>query len=221
MKTTNVWVVIPAHRPAIGTLKENLALLGDLAARTVVVTNGQHPITEHELPQHIIQAGMEINISRWWNLGLDWIWEQETDPSTGKVNRHHVLILNADARIRPQGVARLSWALDTNRGFALAHPKAGVGIDRVHVPGPYGLQVRMTGWCFMLTSDVPIRADEQFNWWFGDDDVEWRAAQEGGVLRVGRVEAAHLGDGTPRGDLARIAREDMARGEEKWSIRPW
>lgn len=214
-RSTHIWVLIPAHRAAFGHLQVNLALLGSLSDHVVVVTNGQHPLTEHEVPHHLIQAGMGINISHWWNLGLDFIEEKEAG------ERHHVLVLNADALIRPEGVARLSYALDTNPGYAIAHPKAGIGVDRVHRPGPYGVQTRMTGWVFMLTSDVPMRADERFRWWCGDDDLEWRAAQEGGVLRVGRIEAAHLGDGEPRGELRTLARDDLVRFEEKWGIRPF
>lgn len=224
MTPANVWVVIPAHRQALGHLQENLKLLGpELASRTVVVTNGQHPITEHEVDvAQVIQAGMDINISRWWNLGLDWIEEQEDG------HPHHVLILNADARIKPEGVARLSYALDTNPGYVMAGPKAGVGIERETRPGPLGVHVRVPGWCFMLNmqaidSDTggPFRIDERFLYWCGDDDVEWRARAAGGTLRVGRIECAHLGDGVPRGDLARLAREDLARFEEKWRTRPW
>lgn len=220
----NIWVVIPAHRAALGHVKENLALLGrDLASRTVIVANGDHPITEFELDEgpHIIQAGKEINISRWWNLGLDHIEEWETNPDGTQYSRWHVLVLNADARIKPEGVARLSWALDTNPGYAMAGPKAGVGIEREHRPGPNGLDKRVPGWCFMLTSDVPLRADERYRWWFGDNDLEWRAREAGGTLRVGRIEAAHLGDGVPRGKLLELAREDQIRFEEKWGIRPW
>lgn len=218
---TNVWVVIPAHRAALGHVKDNLTLLGDLGYRTVIVTNGDHPITEHELPQHIVQAGKEINISRWWNLGLDFVWEAETDPRTGETARHHVLILNADARIKAEGVARLSYALDENPGYAMAGPKAGVGIEREHRWGPLGLDMRVPGWCFMLTSDHPMRADQQFRWWCGDDDLEWRARQQGGTLRVGRIEAAHLGDGEPKGHLLELAKDDLVRFEAKWQTRPW
>ena len=43
----------------------------------VVVTNGE-PITEHEVPGAVVLHDKgDVNISRWWNQGLDWIEQEE------------------------------------------------------------------------------------------------------------------------------------------------
>lgn len=217
---THVWVLIPAARQHLALVTEALTVLGPDAGHAVIVTNGEHPLTEYETHTHVLQAGRGINIGRWWNMGLDWIEAAETSRK-GKVTPHHVLVLNADARIGPEGVARLSWALDRDATAAMAGPMRGQGVHRETRGGPLGLDVRLPGYCFMLTSTNPLRADERFRWWCGDDDLEWRARDAGGTLLVGPIEFRHLGDGQPRGELLDLAKEDLIRFEEKWGIRPW
>ena len=211
---TNIWVLIPAHRPALGQLRDCMRVLGELASHVVVVTNGEHPLTEHETHTHVIDDRGDINISRWWNKGLDWIAEHDE-------TIHHVLVLNADARIQPASVARLSLALERNPEVVQAGPMPFLGTEIRTVAGPVDPPLRIPGYCFMLTSRNPIRADEQFRWWCGDDDLEWRAREAGGALRLGRIPFDHLGDGMPRGDLMELAKADLLRFEEKWGIRPW
>lgn len=212
----HIWVLIPAHRPVLGLLQEGLRVLAGLADHTVVVTNGEHPVTEYETYTHVLHDKTpDVNISRWWNMGLRWIEEMEDGDD------HHVLIMNADARIGPEGVAALSHALDKNPEAVMAGPMRGKGVYKNTTPGPLGLEVRLPGYCFMLRSSARLRFDERFRWWCGDDDLEWRAREAGGTLLVGPIEYRHLGDGTPRGQLLELAKEDLIRFEEKWRTRPW
>lgn len=217
---TPIWVTVPAHRPALDHLKALLDQLGDLAQRTVVVTNGDDPIRDDEIfPAVTFEdnapgvADDPVNISRWWNLGLDWIDDASPEP-------HHVLVLNADTRITPQGVAQLSYSLERSSAVMVG-PHRSPGEYMETRPGPLGLRLRIPGFCFMLDSKAGLRADERFRWWCGDDDLEWRARQSGGTLLVGAVQFAHLGDGTPRGELRKLAEDDLWRFQEKWGVRPW
>jgi hypothetical protein len=218
---TSVWAVIPAHRPALPHLRELLDLLGDLADRTVVVTNGglgTEPIRWDELDAHLItDHNPEVNISRWWNMGLDWI----ADATSGD---HHALVLNADARIGVEGIAKLSTVLDKTRSVMAGPDPHLQGSNRIHHEteyGPRGLRWRIPGYCFMLDSSAGLRADEQFRWWAGDDDLEWRARSAGGTALVGGIEVLHLGDGNPHPDLQSVAKADLWRFQEKWGVRPW
>jgi hypothetical protein len=213
---TNIWVLIPAARAHIAHVNQALEPLSSLRGRTVVVTNGDHPPTKYEIPGvHLVQDRTPgVNISRWWNLGLDWVWDRDVDD-------HHVLVMNADTRIDTAGVARLSWALDHNPQTVMAGPMLSPGLYFEARPGFRGLEQRVPGYCFMLTSKHPLRADEQFEWWSGDDDLEWRARESGGTVRVGPIRYQHLGDGVPRGRLAETATQDLIRFEKKWGVRPW
>jgi len=217
--TNSVWVLIPAHRPALGLLQEAIQVLGE--TQILVVTNGLHPITEHETNTPVLHDRTEgVNISRWWNLGLDWIEKTETKRN-GDIKPHHVLILNADARIAPEGVAKLSWALDHHPAARMAGPKRGLGIVFEHRPEAVGLEARVPGWCHMIRGDERLRYDEQFRWWFSDDDLEWRCRRDGGTMLVGHIEARHLGDGMPKGELLELAKADRWKFQEKWGSLPW
>lgn len=223
---TAVWTLIPAHRPALDHLKGALDVMDGYHSRTLIVTNGPEPIQSEELPGvrvlHDPKAG--INIYRWWNLGLDHIDDLDPDP-------HHVLVMNADARITAAGVARLSYYLERSPAV-MAGPKRSFRNYLNTTPGPQGLEVRIPGFCFMLDSqarevdpesdeEIPLRADERFLWWCGDDDLEWRARRIGGTLLVGGVKFLHLGSGIPRNHFADLARIDVLTFEQKWGVRPW
>lgn len=214
--TDHVWVLIPAARPHIPMVNEALDVLGDLANHAVVVTNGLHPPTNYEIRGvHLVYDRTEgINISRWWNLGLDWIEEHDDE-------FHHVLVMNADTRIKMDGVLELSHAMDMHPRVVMAGPMTGRGIHVEHRPGFLGFERRIPGYCFMIGSRNRIRVDEQFEWWCGDDDLEWRAREQGGTALVGPIQFRHLGDGIPRDKLAEIAAQDVLRFEAKWGIRPW
>jgi hypothetical protein len=212
---TNVWVVIPAARQHLDHVEACLDALGNFGNHVVVVTNGHDPIQQRELPVHVVHDKQpDVNISRWWNLGLEWIAAADSSP-------HHVLIMNADARILTEGVARLSLALDEHPDACMAGPMRGRSVHHETRHGFLGFEQRIPGFCFMLASRSGLRADEQFQWWAGDDDLEWRARRQGGTLLVGPIEYAHLSDGTPRGHLRDLAVADLRRFEAKWGVRPW
>lgn len=217
----NIWVLIPAARQHLTHVLECISVMGMPKHRILIVANGEHPLTEHETKTRVLyDRNRDINISRWWNLGLDRIEALESDEDDF-VAPHHVLVLNADARIGPNGIAKLSFFLDVNPEIHMVGPMRGVGRHKETRPEPLGLEQRIPGYCFMLTSNNRMRADEQFRWWCGDDDLMWRAAESGGTLRVGRLMFGHLGDGMPRGKLMKLANEDLIRFEAKWGIRPW
>lgn len=213
---TEIYVVIPAHRPALDHLRGALETLRHPADMTVVVTNGPDPIREEELPDGIVlitDPASDINISRWWNIGLSWIDSVEPDP-------YHVLVMNADARIGPDGVAMLSYELSRSPAVMIGPHRSSGSYFETRAE-PMGLHLRLPGYCFMLDSTAGLRADERFRWWCGDDDLEWQARQAGGTLLIGPVRFKHLGDGAPKGKLRDIARDDLWRFQDKWSVRPW
>ena len=94
-----IWCVIPAARQHRGLLAETIEVTGLPRDHVLVVANGDHPPTELETNTPVLRDPSKvINISRWWNLGLDWIEQTETRRD-GSIDEHHVLIPNADARI--------------------------------------------------------------------------------------------------------------------------
>lgn len=123
------------------------------------------PIVVHTEPGHAPIKGTvtvrseSLSIQKWWNDGLDLC-----DGPT--------LVLNDDIEAGPFDLLTLFEALDQNDVVYLAG-------HRVGHPTP------LTGWCFGVQPDV-IRPDNDFQWWYGDDDLYRRAVRDG--LRIEAVD---------------------------------
>lgn len=185
-----VWAVIPTkNRPA-----ELANLLQDInPTYTVIVDNGSEPPVDFWTAREVIRhEEYPPNISRLWNLGLDAVARMakyNTEP-------YDVAVLNDDLRLPPDALRQMSEALrDTGAAAATPdqHQLLAVGELAIrHTVGPVDLRTRMAGFCFMLRGELGLRADESLRWWMGDDDLEWRAAELGGVVRVGGLRVDHL-----------------------------
>jgi hypothetical protein len=131
------------------------------------------------------------NIQRWWNLGLT--------AAAARARMLHqeqwnVLVVNDDIVACPQLTAILGPAMRTTTAV-LAYPDNTPPGNRwvLHTaPGAVDTTTRISGWCFMIRGESGLRADEQFQWWYGDDDIDWRARSEGGALMVPGCAVVHL-----------------------------
>ncbi len=175
------YTVIPSQgRPC---LYDCLAALKAQTAHTFVISNGGF---EHRaLPgvSFVAADTSELNISRWWNQGLDAV------AAASDQAPHNVLLLNDDVILAPGSVARLNEALrrtGATLAFATAPHETAEQVFRE--PGP----PRITGWCFMLRGEVGLRADETLRWWCGDNDLDWSARRLSGSVAVPGVERTHL-----------------------------
>jgi len=137
------------------------------------------------------------NISAMWNAGLD-IAHQQAHGSP-----YDVAVLNDDCIVPDDWFGRVTAAM-RNQGAA-----AGC------VYRPW--DGRMSGYAFILDGDKGLRCDEQFQWWYGDTDLERQAEQCGGVAFAEGVDVEHRHpNSTTTGVLANVAAEDGHRYREKW-----
>lgn len=218
----NLYAVIPSrNRPE---MLANLCrqLVGD-GVHVVIVDTGYDP-PAHDGGTHditIIRDDTDPpNISRWWNLGLDYIHDNEMWAAT---KDYVVAVLNDDLVIPPQFVQKMAAAL-VRHGAAVAYPdQHGFGQDYKHTfSGPISLYRRMTGYAFALRGSMNIRADETLQWWYGDDDIDWRARGMGGSVLVGGVSVQHLSPNSSTvGKLAEQAGRDRQTFIDKWGRAPW
>lgn len=167
-----VWVTVPtAGRDTLAAAIDSTGIPRD---RTVIVKTAP----DAALPDgcHVIEDLGDINIHRWWNTGMDYA---EAYGAT------HVLVINDDVLLDTSTVPTLLDAMDGRA--AIGSPGAG-GIFEGDLP-----EWRvMNGACWLLDLATGLRADERYRWWYGDNDLDWRArTQHGGVASV-RCYFQHL-----------------------------
>jgi len=217
---TRRYAVVPTRdRP--GDFRDCVAALAPQVDMVAVVAH--HPgLTDEVAQQYVWEACEEHwpkvavlpyredppNISRMWNHGLDYCsnaavysdWEHQRD-------EFWVAVLNDDAVVPPGWLDRVVSAMEASGAAAGSHRQPGMAAGK------------MAGHAFVLRGSTRLRADVQFQWWYGDDDLQRRAGEAGGVALVPGLEVEHRHpNGTTVGELARVAGEDMLRYERKW---PW
>ena len=142
-----------------------------------------------------------INIQRWWNLGIA---EAEKRGATT------VAVLNDDMWVAGETFTELQEALALT-GAAIASPhREGerIGLNKGRLV-PY--TPKIWGCLWMLNLASGLRPNEEYQWWFGDNDLDIRARRDfGGVVtRKVRYEHLHPGVGTGMNPvLAELATQD-------------
>ncbi len=154
------------------------------------------------------------NLSRAWNLGIDWAQEQAT------TDQWEVVIMNDDAEV-PDG-----WVDAVRTNMRDQGAVAGCSGDHdvvLRSPGPVPLSMRMQGWAFMLAGEKGLRIDEQFEWWFGDSDIDWQARLAGGMAMIRGFRTNNkFADGYTVGHRQVQAAADAERFNRKWGgLRAW
>lgn len=165
------------------------------------------------------------NLSQLWNFGLKYVHRMEAELHYGQTSpsEYCVAVLNDDIIIPDRFVSRLAEALETTGGAAAYPDQHGYGQTFKHeYAGPISLYRRMTGYAFALRGSAGIYADETLQWWYGDDDIDWRARQNGGSVLVGGLKVEHLTPNqTTVGVLAEQAGRDRETFIKKWGRAPW
>jgi hypothetical protein len=127
----------------------------------VVIRTADVPVPEGVA---VLDASGPLNIHRWWNMGIDYA-------------KHHgasnVAVLNDDLVIDAQTIIGLTSALEAS-GAAIATPGPQVRLYRNHFP----LRPLLIGSLWVLDLKSGLRPNENFQWWYGDDDLDIRARRD-------------------------------------------
>lgn len=161
----------------------------------------------------------EPNISRWWNWGLDCADCHNSEYTTSA--KYDVAVINDDA-IVPEGWFDAVSGSMRQLGVA-AGCSGGHGMPVLHTQNAAPpLATRMQGFAFILAGELGLRADEQFIWYCGDDDLGRRAAMAGGMVMIPGFHVDHLYPNQQVNDkLMSAIPDDMQRYVDKWGGRPW
>ena len=82
---------------------------------------------------------------------------------------------------------------------------------------------RLTGWAWVLDPVSTVRADERFEWWWGDTDLDWTARAAGGTVIIGTHPVPNVRPNDFSGRPAQAAQiaADSQRFVDKHGWRPW
>ena len=158
------------------------------------------------------------NLSRLWNLGLDYASTLADD-----CMQWEVAVLNDDAIVPAYWMDWLAQQMRSAGCCAAGFgPVSGATVHRT--PGVTALHERLPGHAFMLAGEQNLRADEALRWWCGDNDLDMQARKAGGTLIVPGDEVVHLyPDRSTNANPTLVAQAglDMMTFVEKWGFRPW
>lgn len=205
-------------------LNQSLAAIRGQVDHVFLVLNGDSStLSDWALPNLDDVTGVwspvSDNISKWWNLGLAMAHGFAADR---QVLTWDVAIINDDVIVPEGWFDRVSGVMRQMQVAAACSGGRGPWPVLHTRPGPVNLLTRMQGFAFMMAGEKGLRADEDLVWWAGDDDLDWRARQAGGMVMVPAFHVDHLypnGQMTPERHVQ--AAKDMATFEAKWGKRPW
>lgn len=189
------FAVIPTYnRP-----KELMALINQLRyqdvspERILVIDNSDRIKFVDPLTCYKFDRDPAPHIYTMWNDGLAWAY-RDSHLGDGEYLDHCVAILNDDIIIPNNFVDRMTEVM-TNFQPTIAFPnQSGQRVSLFNKqPGTVDLSHRTAGYCFVVNGNSGIRLDEDFKWWYGDDDLDWRARSDySGTYLVQDVTVQHL-----------------------------
>lgn len=193
-------VIVTHDRP--DDFRDCLAAIRPQVDHVIVVSHRANYTSRYVKGVTITYYADEIpNISKAWNLGL--YAAQDHARHAAAPAPYDVAVLNDDAIVPPDW---FRWVTEAMRDQSAAAGSAARAWDP-----------RMCGYAFILDGQAGLFADEQFEWWYGDDDLERRAHLAGGVAQVPGVEVEHRHpNSTTVGVLADKAAQDRERFHRKW-----
>lgn len=160
------------------------------------------------------------NLSFLWNAG---IIVANTYASLLGAQEYDIAIFNDDAVV-PVGwfdnVSRVMRKHGCAAGCSDPHGKLHAELVKREHDGDIGN--RMCGWAFMLRGELKLRADERFQWWWGDTDLDWQARESGGLVIIPGYPVANLyANQSTQGELLEQTARDRLAFVKKWGSVPW
>lgn len=142
----------------------------------------------------------ELNISKWWNLGLDYIADKEFDNQ----EQYAVAILNDDVILPDVWYDVMEYALNTG--------VSGASGQR------FGTKELISGYAFVLQGRHDMRIDENLVWWWGDTDIEMQCRQESGFKIMHNLD---VGNKYANSEVSRFSEQiekDRVYFNDKWKL---
>lgn len=197
-----------------------VASLGPQVDLLAVIEAGPNVVhRDYDNVIYLHDDGTEMNISRWWNVGLDWARDtaEKLEQATWDV-----AIINDDVVVPPTW---LCYIADDMRDLGcVAACSGGPGYNPIiqRHPGPVPLHTRMQGFAFVMAGESDLRPDERFRWYYSDDIMDWEARRLGGMVIFPGCHVEHWypnGQVTP--EINVYNSEDAEKFKQHWGMLPW
>lgn len=192
------------------------------ADHAVLVTTQPNPVGSEDFYGTVILFDSdEINISKWWDLGMEYIRGLNDGP-------FDVLLIESDAHMTKEDV---NYIRTTMR----EHDCVIGGADWKNLLRPNEVKIRrdntrwdvvgrIPGVAYIFAGEVPeLRHNPEMRFWYADDWMVWLAQSIGGSILVGGTTVEHTGHVTKGGlpePIATYAREDLVKFVEHWGGSP-
>ena len=141
----------------------------------------------------------QLNISRWWNIGLDYIAEK----MFANDEEYIVAILNDDVILQDDWTEKLEpYIVQGNSGASGQR---------------WGTKEKISGYAFLLNGRHDMRFDEKFVWYCGDDDMYQQCLTEGGFAIVKGLVVENKYARSSESLFSGQIEKDFTSYREKWS----
>jgi GT2 family glycosyltransferase len=198
----------------------------DQVDRVIIIDNLSSPPIDPE-PWHGRVAVVSVpidppNISTLWNVGIALA---DASAHAEQAKCWDIAVLNSDVVVPPGWIDHLSAAMRSTPAV-LAYPDQHGGPRQIlHTRAePIDLRTRITGYAYMLRGETGLRLDEDLAWWYGDDDLDWTARENGGALLVPGIPVEHRAPNIStheRPELLAQTGLDRETFRKKWGTTPW
>lgn len=190
----------------------------------MVIDNASEPTLE--IPEGVgsmYLADQPPVLSRFWNIGLEWMvrWYQ----AQGRGRDYDVAVLCDDA-IAPAGwfSAVTQGMRETGATVGCSNPWGTQHAPILKTAPDRDIAGRMTGWAWITDGEQDLRADERLHWWWQDTKLDWDARRMRGMVMVGgylvsNEQPNHFTNVKP--GLGEQAGRDAAVFAEIEGYRPW
>ena len=190
----------------------------------IVVTTQPNPIDQDSFRGTVLLFDSEeINISKWWGLGMDYIRSNRPDNDP-----FDVLIIESDARMSEEDVDHIRHIMRKNNcvmggaDWKELLPPDGLLIRRDNTR--HDVDARLPGVAYIIAGVwSALKHDLQYRFWNAAVKIEWLARTNGGTVLVGGTTVEHTGHVTSGGlvgDIAQFAAEDVIKFKEEWGATP-
>lgn len=222
-----LWVLTCAPGSRQAEAETVLRIASD-PARRVLVTTLPDPIQSLDEGHLRLYPDTDINISKWWTVGLDFIanfmeragatqWDVLMIESDGRMTREDVDTVRTVMRDEDCVLAAPDWQGSTS-GVSKVRRDNSVWINDVNGRADYS---RLPGMAMVLAGESGLRHDTEFRWWLADDDLEWQARVSGGTVLVTGTRFEHEGTTGPlTGERLTAWEEDSIKFLDKWGGLP-